>query len=37
LPLADFGQDPNPSTNPVTDPSIKRALVQHVIPELKSK
>jgi hypothetical protein len=37
LPFANFGQDPNPSTNPVTDPSIKRALVQHVIAELKSK
>jgi hypothetical protein len=37
LPFADFGDDPNNSTNPVTDPSIKRALIQHVIAELKAK
>jgi hypothetical protein len=36
-PFADFRREPNHSTNPVTDPSIKRALVQHVIAELKSK
>jgi hypothetical protein len=37
MPFADFATDPNNPTNPVTDPSIKKALIQHVISELKAK